>query len=79
MRVLQPKPPGSWNIKRLLLGFPGGIVVKNLTLLLLWPGFQPWPRDFICQRHGGGKKGLLLIKENQTSQVNEFSTFRCMR
>lgn len=44
MRVLQPKPPGSWNIKRLLLGFPGGIVVKNLTLLLLWLRSLAWHR-----------------------------------
>ena len=26
--------------------FPGGLVVKNLALSLLWLRFDPWPRDF---------------------------------
>ena len=26
--------------------FPGGWAVKDLALSLLWPGFDPWPRNF---------------------------------
>ena len=26
--------------------FPGGLVVKESMLLLLWHGFDPWPRKF---------------------------------
>ena len=26
--------------------FPGGLVVKDLVLSLLWLGFSPWPGDF---------------------------------
>ena len=36
----------------MVLGFPGGLLVKDLTLSLLrlgslqWHGFHPWPRMF---------------------------------
>ena len=26
--------------------FPGSLVVKDLVLLLLWLGFDPWPGNF---------------------------------
>ena len=34
--------------------FPGGLVVKDSTLSLLWLGFDtwPWPRNSICREHG---------------------------
>lgn len=28
------------------LEFPGGLMVKGLALPLLWPRFDPWPRNF---------------------------------
>ena len=31
--------------KKDLEEFPGGLVVKDLVLSLLWLGFYPWPRD----------------------------------
>ena len=27
--------------------FPGGLAVKDLALLLLWLGVDPWPRNFL--------------------------------
>ena len=30
--------------------FPGGLVVKGLVLSLLWPRFNPWPRNFCMLR-----------------------------
>ena len=36
-------------------------------------------QDFLQQKPGSRNiQSLLLIKENQTSQVNEFSAFLCM-
>ena len=29
-----------------LCEYPGGLVVKDLVLSLLWLGFNPWPRNF---------------------------------
>ena len=34
--------------------FPGGLVVKDSALSLLWLGFDLWPRNFTC--HGYGQK-----------------------
>ena len=36
------------------------------------------PRSFVKKTGGQNIKRLLFIKENQTSQVNEFSIFLCM-
>ena len=35
--------------------FPGGLVVKDLVLSLLWLGFDPWCRNF-CMLWAWGKK-----------------------
>ena len=29
-----------------VLEFPGSLAVKDLRPSLLWPGFDPWPRNF---------------------------------
>ena len=39
--------------------FPGGLVVKDLALSLLWLGFHPWPRNFHMPMGVGGKKRKL--------------------
>ena len=31
---------------------PGGILVKDLVLSLLWLKFDPWPGTSACSRHG---------------------------
>ena len=29
---------------------PGGLVVKDMALSLLWPRFDPWPRNLHTQK-----------------------------
>lgn len=43
------------NIERPLLEFPGGLEGKDLALLLLWHGFDPWTRN-LQHSMGTGKK-----------------------
>ena len=35
-----------YMLKRWLLEFSGGLVVRDLALSLLWLRFDPWPRMF---------------------------------
>ena len=37
----------SYSRKKVLAEFPGGLVVKDLALSLLWRGFDPWPGNFL--------------------------------
>ena len=46
-------PPPKRNY--LLLEFPGGLVVKDSALSLLWRGFSPWPGNF-CRPPAQPKK-----------------------
>ena len=62
------------------LGLQAQEAVSQVTLReQLW-GRQPAYIEVLQQRAGGlNVRGLLLVKENQISQVKEFSTFLCMR
>ena len=42
--------------KNTKLEFPGGLVVKESVLSLLWLGFDPWPRNFHMVPAGSKKK-----------------------
>ena len=37
-------------------GIPGGLLVKDLTLSLLWHRFDPWPGTFVWRGHSQKKK-----------------------
>ena len=41
-----PKKTKKRKKKKSKWEFPGGLVVKNPALSLLWLGFQPWPGNF---------------------------------
>ena len=45
----------SKHLKEWMLEFPGGLVVKDLVLSVLWLGFDPWPGNF-CTSRGWPKK-----------------------
>ena len=52
--------------------FPGGLAVKDLALLLLWLGFNPWPRN-ICVSGAltkEKKKKRKVKKEERKTQIN---------
>ena len=51
--------------------FPGGLVVKDLVLSLLWLGFHPWPRTSACLRHNQKKKKKKKGSSRRGSAVNE--------
>jgi len=38
------------------LQFPGGPVIKDQMLSLLWLEFDPWPEAGVAKKKGGGKK-----------------------
>ena len=58
-------------IKKFEFEFPGGLVVKDLALSLLCPGFKPWPRNF-CMPWvwPKKKKEVKLLKEKRSPLLN---------
>ena len=51
-----------YTLLRILLEFPGGLVIKDLALSLLWCGFSPWPGNFRMSwaQHPPQKKKIIL-------------------
>ena len=50
--------------KKMLLEFPGGLVVTDSVLSLLWHRFDPWPGN-VCMPQAWKKKGKMEGKKER--------------
>lgn len=57
-------------------GFPGGLVVKDPVLSLLWHGFVPGPGTSTCQGHGQTKQTKPKHNNNRKNKGPTFEAFR---
>ena len=69
----------TWTFRISPLGAGGSRVSGNLKRTTNWWAEDPGYTEALQERAGGlNVKGSLLVKENQISQVKEFSAFLCL-
>ena len=59
--------------------FPGGVVVKDMALSLVWHRFDPWPGTFACCGHSKKKKKRKKEKKRKSRERIGYSLLHFLK